>query len=64
VRIKVDIDRCVAAGQCVLVAGDYFDQGDDDGLVLLKRDTVAEGDAAAVEDAVFQCPARAIETVG
>ena len=62
-RIKVDVGRCVGAGQCVLVAGAYFDQDDDEGLVVLLKETVADGDVSMVEDAVFQCPAGAIELV-
>lgn len=62
-RIKVHADRCVGAGQCVLVAGRYFDQDDDEGLVVLLEETVAEDDRSVIEDAVFQCPAGAIELV-
>ena len=33
VKVTVDQDKCVSSGQCVLNAGDVFDQRDDDGVV-------------------------------
>ncbi len=59
IRITVDTDRCVGAGQCVLTAPAVFDQ-DDDGLVIV---LTTEPDASET-DAVWQagdlCPARTI----
>ena len=34
-KVTVDQDKCVSSGQCVLNAGDVFDQRDDDGVVVL-----------------------------
>jgi len=31
-RVTVDQDRCIAAGQCVAAAPDVFDQRDEDGM--------------------------------
>lgn len=58
-RITVDSDRCVGAGQCVLTAPAVFDQ-DEDGLVtLLGAGPGADGEAA-VRLAGGLCPSRAI----
>ncbi len=40
-RISVDTDRCVGAGQCVLSAPDVFDQ-DDMGIVLVLAEPADE----------------------
>src|ERR1700757_255840 len=34
VKITVDRDKCIASGQCVLIAPENFDQ-DDDGIVVV-----------------------------
>jgi ferredoxin len=59
VRISVETDRCVGAGQCVLTAPDIFDQ-DDFGIV---RVLTEPGDAETWEAAVQAghiCPSQAI----
>ena len=38
-KVTVDQDKCVSSGQCVLNAGDVFDQRDDDGVVVLLDDS-------------------------
>ena len=47
-RVAVDQDRCMAAGQCVATAPDVFDQRDEDGVVVLLKATpgTAEEDDA------------------
>ena len=57
---RVDRDVCVGAGQCVLAAPDVFDQSDEDGLSYVLLDPVPAEQAAAVRDAVYRCPARAV----
>lgn len=60
-HIKVDVERCIGGGQCVLSAPHLFDQNDDDGTVIL-LDQPGPGDE---EDDACQaarvCPAAAIE---
>ncbi|MFF8732608.1 ferredoxin [Streptomyces sp. NPDC015171] len=58
-RITVDTDRCVGAGQCVLSAPEVFDQ-DDDGLVTLLADRPDPEDHDAVLRAGDLCPAHTI----
>lgn len=57
-RVVVDRDKCIGAGQCVYVAPEVFDQ-DDDGLVILLKEDV-DSDTEDVRQAEELCPARAI----
>ncbi|GAA2706000.1 ferredoxin [Actinoplanes palleronii] len=60
-RIVANRDRCVGAGQCVLVDPDAFDQDDADGLVVLLRAEPHAGDELArAREAVNVCPGRAL----
>lgn len=63
VRVSVDKDMCIGAGQCVVTAPDVFDQ-DDDGMVELLTDSPAEADRDAVKEAEHVCPARVITVEG
>ncbi|MEU6352650.1 ferredoxin [Streptomyces sp. NPDC047072] len=59
-KITVDQEKCCAAGQCVLIAPEVFDQRDDDGIVVL-LDAEPDGDRhPAVREAAAVCPAAAI----
>ncbi|SDD55201.1 ferredoxin [Glycomyces harbinensis] len=58
-RIRVDRERCVGAGMCVLTAADYFEQDDEDGRVVLLADEAEDCDTA-IADAAALCPAGAI----
>ncbi|MEU4210836.1 ferredoxin [Streptomyces sp. NPDC026206] len=58
-RITVDTDRCVGAGQCVLTAPAVFDQ-DDDGLVVVLNPEPDDSETEAVRQADDLCPARTI----
>ncbi|WP_326545897.1 ferredoxin [Mycolicibacterium sp. ND9-15] len=59
-KITVDQDKCVSSGQCVLNAGDIFDQRDDDGVVVLLDDSPAGDQAENARKAAAACPAIAI----
>ncbi|GGU49257.1 ferredoxin [Streptomyces albospinus] len=60
-KITIDEDRCVGAGQCVLAAAEVFDQRDEDGIVVLLDPTPPQELLAQVQDAATRCPALAIE---
>jgi ferredoxin len=47
----------------VLIAPQVFDQ-DDDGMVMLIKETPDEGEWAAVEESIRVCPASAIRAAG
>lgn len=59
-RIVVDRDRCVGAGQCVLSEPAVFDQNDDDGQVVLLVQRPGADLLDRVYDAVDLCPGRAL----
>jgi ferredoxin len=59
-KVTVEQDKCVSAGQCVLNAGEVFDQRDDDGVVVLLTENPPPGQAANVHRAAAACPALAI----
>lgn len=61
-RIEADRDDCISAGNCVMTAGEIFDQ-DDDGIVVVLVPEVSADDDAKVREAVKLCPASALRLV-
>ncbi|MFG2494525.1 ferredoxin [Streptomyces caniferus] len=62
-KVIVDEDKCVGAGQCVLAAAEVFDQREDDGVVVLLDAAPPHALHSSVEDAAARCPALAIEVL-
>ncbi|HWD00892.1 MAG TPA: ferredoxin [Amycolatopsis sp.] len=60
-KVVIDQDRCVGAGQCVLAAPEVFDQREDDGIVVLLDENPPEALHDRVREAAQICPALAIE---
>ena len=60
-RVTVDQDRCIAAGQCAAAAPDVFDQRDEDGVVVLVKAAPDAAEEDAVRRAAGVCPALAIQ---
>lgn len=60
--MKVTADRkaCTGAGNCVRLAPDWFDQDDDEGLVVLLSDAPPDGLRPLMRDVVDACPTGAI----
>jgi ferredoxin len=50
-KVTIDTDKCISAGQCVLVAPDVFDQRDEDGLVILLNASPSLNQAVDVKQA-------------
>lgn len=59
-KITVDRNRCVGAGNCVLAAGELFEQDETNGRVVLLQSEPAEETAEMAEEAELMCPSRAI----
>jgi ferredoxin len=59
-KVIIDQDLCVSAGQCVLSAPDVFDQRDEDGAVVLLAENPSDELTGDVREAAALCPARAI----
>ena len=60
-KVSVNQDKCVSSGQCVLNAGDVFDQRDDDGVVVLLIDNPPPEHEENARKAAAACPALAID---
>ncbi|MGP4055947.1 ferredoxin [Mycobacterium sp. 4D054] len=58
-KVHADRELCIQAGNCVMVAGDIFDQ-DDDGIVVILTDEVSGDAAERAREAVKLCPASAL----
>lgn len=59
-RVTIDKSRCIAAGQCVLNAPFLFDQGEEDGIVILLQESPQPGQEEHTRRAARLCPAEAI----
>ncbi|MEU1167668.1 ferredoxin [Streptomyces sp. NPDC048278] len=59
-HVELDEPKCVASGQCVLVAPEVFDQRDEDGIAFVIDENPAEEALDDVREAVAICPAAAI----
>lgn len=62
-RVIADRDVCIGAGQCVMAAARFFDQDDEDGLVLASASRVPEDALGLVREAVSLCPSDALSLV-
>ncbi|MDF3339637.1 ferredoxin [Mycolicibacterium septicum] len=60
-KVTVDQDKCVSSGQCVLNAGEVFDQRDEDGVVVLLEPEPDPDQTDNARRAAAACPALAIE---
>ena len=59
-RVLLDQDVCIGAGQCVLTADDVFDQRAEDGIAVLLKEEVPDERAGELQEAALICPAQAI----
>ncbi|WP_346619874.1 ferredoxin [Blastococcus montanus] len=59
-RLVADLEKCVGAGACEALAPDVFEVGDE-GTVTVLRPNPAPEELRDVEEAVQQCPTRALE---
>lgn len=59
-KVVIDEEKCVAAGNCVAAAIEVFDQRDEDGIVVLLNEFPPAELADDVRQAAAVCPALAI----
>jgi ferredoxin len=62
-RVQVDRERCVGSGVCESLAPEVFEV-DDDGVLQVHREEPSADELDDVQDAVQQCPARALALTG
>jgi ferredoxin len=60
VEIELDKPKCIAAGNCVMLSPEVFDQDDEGGIVFLVNENPGDALHQSVRDAAAACPARAI----
>lgn len=58
-KVQADREICIQAGNCVMVAGEVFDQ-DDDGIVVLLVDDIPADEEDHAREAVKLCPSQAL----
>ena len=63
-KLSVDRKACTGAGNCVRLAPDWFDQDDDEGLVVVLDDSPPASLQSLMRDVVDACPTGAIRVVG
>jgi len=57
-RVHVDMNLCQSHGECVYVAPDIFELGDDD--VLRWREQISDDEREVAQEAADACPMLAI----
>jgi len=62
-RIEADLDRCMGTANCMVVAPDWFELGEDDDQVRVLITSVPDDQRALAEDAVRRCPVGALRLV-
>ena len=61
-RVHVDMNLCQSHGECVYVAPDVFELGDDD--VLRWREDISDDERELAQEAADACPMLAIRLEG
>ena len=61
-RVHVDMNLCQSHGECVYVAPDIFELGEDD--VLRWREQISDDEREVAQEAADACPMLAIRLEG
>jgi len=61
-RLTADVDLCQGYGNCTTSAPDVYDI-DDDGKVVLLKQTVNDADRSRVQEAARSCPVDALRVL-
>ena len=59
-EIELDKPKCIAAGNCVMLSPEVFDQDDEGGIVFLVNEHPEHSLHPSIQEAAAACPARAI----
>ena len=62
-KVVVDWDRCIGSGMCTTIAPALFDLDDDGGMIVVK-DTPGPDEEKSLLDAVACCPVNALSAAG
>jgi ferredoxin len=63
-HILINESTCVGSGECVIVAGELFDQRLDDGVAFVIGEADTPGRRSKLDAAIAACPANAIRYRG
>ena len=58
-KAAVDRDKCIGSGMCTTIAPQLFDM-DDDGVLIVIKETPASHEQRSLLDAVACCPVNAL----
>lgn len=61
-RIELDRNKCTGLGICESIDPDVFEI-DDDGTLMLLRETVGDDSRDLMDEAVRACPTRALRLI-
>ena len=62
-QVLCDFDKCTGLGLCESLAPDFFEVQDDGSLMVL-RETFDEAERSSLEEAVRSCPTEALSLRG
>lgn len=62
-RVQVDVNRCIGAGQCVFIEPLVFAQREEDGRVVLIETNIPVDRHPSVLEAESMCPSGAIHVL-
>ncbi len=62
-QVLCDVEKCTGLGLCESIAPDFFEVQDDGTLVML-RETFDESERSALTEAVRSCPTEALSLRG
>jgi ferredoxin len=61
-QVKIDRDKCIGSGACVIACPEVFSRDEDDGLVVVLNESPPPELHDAVDEATDACPASVIWT--
>lgn len=62
-EIKIDRERCIGSGECLMSAPEIFDMGDDDAAILVSDGPPWRASDDLLREIASHCPSHAISLV-